>query len=177
MAGKKKPKKAAKKNKAKKRKKRPGYLDQLNRARRFLERMKAATQGEEFQDMAWAFFQNCWHVKDWLRNDRRVPNHPNSPNSRCSQMAHASAALKICKGICNGTKHLIFDHDQHEGSEHYLAITMPLAPVGVADNKPNEFDFVIHKVDPRFASGKKLADECIAEWVHILRSEGFDTTR
>ena len=51
-----------------------GYRDQLDRARRFLDRMEAPCSNEvEFQDMVWAFFQNCWHVKDWIENDRWFP--------------------------------------------------------------------------------------------------------
>ena len=47
-----------------------GYRDQLDRARRFLDRIEQlAANDVEFQDMVWAFFQNGWHIKDWVRND------------------------------------------------------------------------------------------------------------
>jgi len=52
-----------------------GYRDQLDRARRFLERIRRGYEGiedmddVEFQDMVWSFFQHCWHVKDWLHHD------------------------------------------------------------------------------------------------------------
>ncbi len=26
---------------------------------------------EEYEDDAWNFFQNCWHLKDWIENDRK----------------------------------------------------------------------------------------------------------
>jgi hypothetical protein len=25
----------------------------------------------EYEDDAWNFFQNCWHLKDWIENDRK----------------------------------------------------------------------------------------------------------
>ena len=25
----------------------------------------------EYEDDAWNFFQNCWHLKDWIKNDRK----------------------------------------------------------------------------------------------------------
>lgn len=28
---------------------------------------------EEYLDFLHAFFQNCWHLKDWIRHDRTAP--------------------------------------------------------------------------------------------------------
>ena len=49
------------------------YLHQLDRARRFLARAEAIEgfADVDFQDVMWAFFQNCWHVKDWVLNDSK----------------------------------------------------------------------------------------------------------
>src|SRR5260370_12903142 len=81
-----------------------GYRHQLDRARRFLERMEAVDANEvEFQDMVWAFFQNCWHVKDWVEHDPQVPR---LMKDAVIDRAHRSSVLKICREMCNGTKHL-----------------------------------------------------------------------
>jgi hypothetical protein len=46
------------------------YQEQLSRAKRFLDRMeKLPADQTEYEDMFWAFFQNCWHVRDWIKND------------------------------------------------------------------------------------------------------------
>ena len=47
-----------------------GYRDQLDRARRFLARVEGPHASDvDFQDMMWACFQNCWHIRDWVEND------------------------------------------------------------------------------------------------------------
>jgi len=46
-----------------------GYRHQLDRARRFLDRIEQSYEefGDmdpvDFQDNMWSFFQHCWHVK------------------------------------------------------------------------------------------------------------------
>ena len=101
-----------------------GYRHQLDRARRILERVEPMSMTEwdaaadgvaddvEFQDMMWAFFQNCWHVKDWLRND---PSVPAAVKKSAIELLHNEAGpLKICHELCNGTKHL----GQRSGASH-----------------------------------------------------------
>jgi hypothetical protein len=87
-----------------------GYRHQLDRARRFLDRVQAANNADwgnmndvEFQDMMWAFFQNCWHVKDWIDHDPLVPR---GTKDAAIDLAHQSPDLKMCQQLCNRTKHL-----------------------------------------------------------------------
>jgi len=89
-----------------------GYPHQLDRARRFLDRIQANYQDlegineVEFQDMMWSFFQHCWHVKYWMRHD---PLASNAQKKAVNDRAHQSGALMICHDLCNGTKHLRLD--------------------------------------------------------------------
>ena len=48
----------------------PEYMDQLNRVRRMLDRINRQDREPiEYGDDIWSFFQNCWHLKDWVKND------------------------------------------------------------------------------------------------------------
>ena len=50
-----------------------GYNAQLDRTRRFLERIEGEHKDDvAFQDIVWSFFQHCWHLKDWVMNDDTV---------------------------------------------------------------------------------------------------------
>ena len=60
----------------------------------------------DFQDMMWAAFQNCWHVKDWIMSD---PNVSDAQKQAVLAMAHQSPDLGACQDLCNGTKHLAPD--------------------------------------------------------------------
>jgi hypothetical protein len=51
-----------------------GYRAQLDRVHRFLDREQShdPRRDIDYQDDAWAFFQDCWHIKDWLGQDYRA---------------------------------------------------------------------------------------------------------
>jgi hypothetical protein len=53
----------------------PEYREQLDRVRRFFARTWVDTgrTDVQYQDDTWAFFQNCWHLKDWIKNDQMIP--------------------------------------------------------------------------------------------------------
>jgi hypothetical protein len=141
-----------------------GYRHQLDRARRFLTRMEEARSEIEAHDMAWAFFQNCWHVNDWLSNDPFVSA---AAKEIALKLAHASTALATCHALCDGTKHL----GARPGASHHH-VDNKITPGG-----PTDFDCLIDDGNGQLLSGKRLAHDCIAEWEHILRSQGLATAR
>jgi hypothetical protein len=152
----------------------PSYRDQLDRAKRFRERMRAAS-AIDFPDYTWAFFQSCWHVKDWVLND---PNLPIKKANSIAKAAENSSLLRMCQDLCNGTKHLRLDRPQSGlGAVHdHIAHTMHLMPAGYPD-KPNEIDFMIDDGTGKLRSGNLLADNCLAEWERILRANGLQAVR
>jgi len=145
-----------------------GYRDQLNRARRFLDRVFQASDADwadanenEFRDLMWAFFQNCWHVKDWIQSDTTIPV---ATKDEVYRLAHQSAILAICQQLCNGTKHL----GPRPGASHDHVATTIAPGWGISD-----MDCMINDGHGNIISGKELARDCIAEWECILRSQGL----
>ena len=153
-----------------------GYRHQLDRARRFLERVLAGFEGledlndVEFQDMMWSFFQHCWHVKDWLHHD---PLALTAQKTAALALAHQSSALMICRDLCNGTKHLNLRHPSSGvGASHqYMDLDID---TGLGRY---EVDCIIDDGRGTLISGKRLAQDCIAEWELILQSQGLATAR
>ena len=142
-----------------------GYRHQLDRARRFLERMEEPRANEvEFQDMVWAFFQNCWHVKDWMEYDPVVPRQK---KDIVIELAHRSVVLRVCQEMCNGTKHL----GARPRAKHQH-IELMVDSVG-----NTEMDCIIDNGQGTEVSGRMLSHQCIAEWVSILQSQGLATAR
>ncbi|HWG75345.1 MAG TPA: hypothetical protein VN660_00955 [Steroidobacteraceae bacterium] len=143
-----------------------GYGHQLDRARRFLERIQGQlTSDVEFQDMAWSFFQHCWHIKDWLKHDPLVSE---DTKQAVINAAHASPVLKICRQLCNGTKHL------SDYPAHHSHVNTTITP---GSGQPSDMDCIIEDGQGGQLSGKALAQKCVAEWEHILDSEGLATER
>jgi len=84
------------------------FFEQYNRMKRFLERIKTQNRNQiEYEDDIWAFFQNAWHLKDWIQNDDafKTKNNINIDNFLKNGIEQ-STNLQICRDIANQTKHL-----------------------------------------------------------------------
>ena len=153
-----------------------GYRHQLDRARRFLDRVLVGYEGledlneVEFQDMMWAFFQNCWHVKDWLHHD---PLASTGQKTSAIALAHQSGALTICRDLCNGTKHLNLTNPGSGAGASHQYVDMNIVP----GHGRFEIDCIFDDGYGNLMSGKRLAQDCIAEWERILGSQGLATDR
>jgi hypothetical protein len=157
-----------------------GYRDQLDRARRFLERMEWSVDDMDdegmtevdFQDMVWAFFQNCWHVKDWVANDRNVPS---AARNGVIAMALASVPLRVCEQLCNGTK-LLGRARKKRRSKVRVAIHDHIETTIVRGGSITR-DCMIDNGTGKLVSGRLLARQFIGEWESILQSHGLATAR
>jgi hypothetical protein len=141
-----------------------GYRDQLDRMRRFLERVEGQHPNEVvFQDMVWAFFQNCYHVRDWICKDPLIEV---SQVKSILAKANESQPLQRCGDLCNGTKHLCTKPTRHS---HVDIVIKP--------GEQLELDCIIDVGCNQQMSAKQLARECVVEWERILQSEGLATAR
>jgi hypothetical protein len=141
-----------------------GYRNQFDRARRFLDRIESTQSNDvEFQDMVWAFFQNCHHMRDWVNNDPLISREK---KSAVLKKAGNSLALRRSADLCNGTKHLAPKPTRHSH------VDMCIQP---GSGRPSEMDCMIDVGASELISAKQLARDCIAEWEQILKSEQLAT--
>lgn len=98
------------------------YTEQLNRARRSLKKLEQlsalrpstkvkipSTEQDEYLDALYHFFQDCWHIKDWIKNDPDAPSMLKDAVRRI-EIAKASdkdwvKSLMLCADVANGSKH------------------------------------------------------------------------
>lgn len=143
-----------------------GYRDQLDRVRRFLERLdRHYHYVVDYQDDVFAFFQNCWHLKDWISNDPLIPD---GQKFRLKQAAENSSILAICNDMANGTKHLGLKNARAGASHSHIHI----ATTGVE----TMMDCVID-VNGKAMHARVIARQCVAEWDKLLTVEGLPITR
>lgn len=78
---------------------------QFSRVLRSLKRIEEINNddSDEFLDALLTFFQNCWHLKEWIRNDDGLPTHVRSAITR---EAEKLESLQFCADLANGSKHL-----------------------------------------------------------------------
>lgn len=85
-------------------------IEQFQRTKRWFKRFEEIQNGrshtresEYYQDIVYAFFQNCWHIKDWILNSTNIND---SQKSNIKAFFYQNTDMKICRDIANGTKHL-----------------------------------------------------------------------
>jgi len=89
------------------------YLEQYCRMKRWYQRFQELNQGKQhnrasdfFRDDVYAFFQNCYHLKDWIINDESVPVIITEKKKIVEKYINCNDCLRWCGDICNGSKHL-----------------------------------------------------------------------
>jgi hypothetical protein len=135
--------------------------DQFARCMRFLNRLENQSRNVvDYQDDTWAFFQNCWHLKDWIYCDKLIAE---SDRMAMVSIAEKHPALLISADLCNRTKHLELDKNQkpRSGAEHLYLHTIIVDGVTTVDCE-------IRLGDGARRSTLGVARECMKAWDEIL---------
>jgi hypothetical protein len=84
------------------------YTQQFERMKRYFSRFRDINKGKahtqpssNYDDDVYAFFQNCYHLKDWIKNDPAC-----SSWSNVEDLINKNTDLRICADLCNALKHL-----------------------------------------------------------------------
>jgi len=85
------------------------YQEQFTRVKRWYKRFVTINEGrlhdlesDNYQDEVYAFFLNCYHLKDWIKNDKNV----GTAAAKVEDFVDNNEELSICADICNSLKHL-----------------------------------------------------------------------
>ena len=79
-------------------------IDQYNRVVRFLSRLGYDNYGSiNYDDNLYSFFQNCWHLKDWIKNDDTVDK---ALRDNIENIVKNYPNIMISCDLANATKHL-----------------------------------------------------------------------
>lgn len=154
------------------------YQDQLARVERFLRRISIpSTNRDEYEDLLWAFFQNCWHLRDWILNDKKISARKKLGVNRGIKK---SSALAICQCITNRTKHFkltwpIPARLKQKGKWQARRIVRVLGGISVdikdsvsgGDSATISLDYVI-KSRTKTYRALTVAEDAVREWKQIL---------
>lgn len=144
------------------------YQEQFDRVKRWYERFRKIDQGishekssEEYTDNVYAFFQNCYYLKDWIKNDITINQNV---RDQVENFIRQNACLSLCADICNGLKHLKFDqrHPPRTGSAPEFESRNYSLTLGGSQPK------LQIKWSIKTSTGKRdafqLATECVQKW-------------
>jgi hypothetical protein len=150
------------------------YIQQYRRVRRYLERIQDQDRDRiEYEDDLWSFFQNCWHLKDWLINDEDQSVSPELRDElkhRLSDGLGPYANLRICADLANRTKHLKLKNpwaDAKARGDIKLDFT--------EEATPTRLEYRITLDDNTEQSAVDVARQAVEEWEHILADHALPT--
>jgi hypothetical protein len=134
-----------------------GWRGQLDRVHRCHERLLNAVETGtmnvmDLSDFAFAFFQNCYHLRDWMEKSKEIKK------SDLGDLFKKTPELQICRDICNGTKHFTIDRQSVDADFSILREYDPSAPSSyrllIITNK--QYDLI------------DLATKCLRAWDNFV---------
>ncbi len=150
----------------------PKHVEQFERVKRWYERFKQIHDGappgvapstEYYLDDVYAFFLNCFHLKDWIIQDNTVPK---STSSIVEGFISRSTSLSICADLCNSIKHLSLTQPPRTGKVPQWGPRFK-AVIGNGSTIAVEYSIIT-------ASGPidafDLATKCVDEWKQFIKS-------
>jgi hypothetical protein len=154
------------------------YLEQFERVRRWHMRLQPIAEGiveveslDQYRDDMFAFFMNCYHLKDWIKNDPSAPHL----NKLVEAYITASTALSLCADLCNGIKHLVLDSSRSGSNPQISPKDYHRIDLGAPAAKSGATILVI--TDTGNYDAFDLAGSCIDEWQLFLMKNDISYLR
>ncbi|GAF92517.1 unnamed protein product [marine sediment metagenome] len=146
------------------------YKDQLNRVNRWYSRFHEIHHGsiqeksaEYYVDEVYAFFMNCYHLKDWIQNDMVLEVNA----QEVENFINVNTELSICADICNGLKHF---HRKSSRSNIDPGFAERHTKVKLSREKPiTEMRFSI-QTKTGTLDAFELATKCVALWKDFINT-------
>jgi len=148
------------------------YVEQYKRVQRWFKRFKEINNGrlhdrdtDFYEDDMYAFFMNCYHLKDWIKND---PTSESLAN-KVEGFINNTPSLKLCADICNGLKHL--RRNRPTRSEENLRFGPRLFKVGVGTRPTTIAIEYVVETSSGPIKAFDIAEECLNVWRQFLEIE------
>jgi hypothetical protein len=150
-----------------------GYKDQFERLKRAREKLNDYTVNQLiYKDNLWSFFQNAYHLKDWIKNDSKINLHKNF----IEDFVTNSRFVKIAADLTNRSKHLKLTNERGHNSDcNKESVTIFLNTLSL-DNEANKlipkptaiYYYLIENDNNESFNHIDLADTIINEWTEFI---------
>ena len=148
------------------------YTEQYFRVQRWFKRLEEIHNGRVhnrdshyYQDVAYAFFLNCFHLKDWLVESGAIAE------SEVKQFIDSNKEMGVCHALCVGSKHLIIRNPSIDSS---VTIKNRNILLGLGGTIPIiAVDYVIEASGIKY-SAYNLAKQCVELWDRFLNEHGLN---
>ncbi len=140
------------------------WRDQYERVARSRGRVQEPFRSSvEYNDALQHYFEDCWHLKDWIKNDKAT-----GVGQAIEAEVDNHKALRIVADLANGAKHLI--RRTHREGAH---VTSTDITAHLGQDKPIDVHYVVTLADGTAMSAQALVDQAFDCWVQVLRNFGL----
>lgn len=143
-----------------------GWRSQYDRMRRSFDRvLRPYRSSTEYDDDLRHFIQDCWHLKDWIKNDRSLST---SIHGAIEIDVSAYKSLGIIADLANGSKHLT-----RRTARVGANVTSTNVTIHLGQNKPTDIEYVITLADGTATSADDVIRNAVTDWDALLTRLGL----
>jgi hypothetical protein len=152
-----------------------GYKEQYDRVKRWLERIENQNVPSlTYLDYMWAYFQNCWALKDWIKNDDSVPIAIKKKMRVEKTFFKDCPNILITADLANRSKHLTLTQQPRVGAKvESIGVTMHVSAVGSGIPARSEHHYCVVGDSGDLGDGLKIAQRAMEEWTRLLQESGL----
>lgn len=152
------------------------YKQQFETVKRFYELFEKIDKGIKIdfpscylEDIVYAFFIFCYHLKDWIKNDNTLPSNI---KDKVEDFVNKNKCLGVCGDICNGTKHLALNISRSgEYGEIKTKKVFAEYAGGTSLNVKIKFNVFTKSSKAKPIDAFELGTECLQKWKEFIEDK------
>jgi hypothetical protein len=147
------------------------WESQFERLKRALRKVKRGDADATTRlDDLFTFFQHCWHLKDWTKNDDTVPK---ATRKAVVKDVEAADRLLYCADLANGSKHLHLDKSRKGATIWRFKGSTSDPKTGKVFSGVEGFGIASRHGTPQPYDIVEFAVKVVEDWVDILKKHGL----
>jgi hypothetical protein len=148
----------------------PTQFDRMVRALKKVEEGNPDHTAET--DDFFSFFQHCWHLKDWIKNDDSLPS---GVRKSIVQEAEQTESLQFCADLANGSKHLKLTNARKGASLFHIDAIQAVSSSGEIQSRVENIYAVSSKSGPPPPENAiEFAEMAVADWIRLHQKYGLN---
>lgn len=143
------------------------FLEQFKRVERYLKKIEDQDRNSTaYDDDLWSFFQNCYHLKDWIKND---PDVADEIQRMVEKFVQDNEELRICADLANRSKHLKLDKPPRQDAKITSRNVIIYVPTAGSDSVgTSTCEHIITLGDGRTRIALDVAIKAVEAWKDFL---------
>lgn len=144
-----------------------GWRMQWHRVERGFAKLSAAYNNTElYDDDIYHFFQDAWHLKEWIKNDPAVDS---KMREQIELEVRKVGVFRIAGDFANGIKHMARKCSRKYPRKEDAQFTERKVTIMLGHPGPSLQERVLTLADGSQTTAEAVADEVMREWNLLLR--------